>query len=122
MYIWELRNPDGGMLGFEFARSISDEFTEILAHALPSVIDVVVRNADGMKVAEGFALKADGDTPMASLRLFDGKVSRRQVWPTEADLDKAVILPGGEVGILKSWWNPPDGSEWRWQIELYNHR
>jgi len=34
----------------------------------------------------------------------------------------AIILPGGEVGILRSWWNAADGSEWRWQVEFYNHR
>jgi hypothetical protein len=32
-----------------------------------------------------------------------------------------VILPGGEAGILKSWWHADDHSEWRWQIEFYNH-
>jgi hypothetical protein len=30
------------------------------------------------------------------------------------------MLPGGEVGILKSWWNAPDHKEWRWQVEFYN--
>lgn len=122
MYIWEIRNPDGGMLGFEFARSISDEFEEILVHAAPSVIDVIVRTNDDKKVAEGSALRADGDSPMARLQLVEGKVIRTQIWPTEADLEKPVIFPGGEVGILKSWWNPADESEWRWQVELYNHR
>jgi hypothetical protein len=32
-----------------------------------------------------------------------------------------VILPGGEVGTLIRWWNTEDGSEWRWQVEFYNH-
>jgi len=31
-----------------------------------------------------------------------------------------VILPGGEAGILKAWWNADDRKEWRWQIEFYN--
>jgi hypothetical protein len=31
-----------------------------------------------------------------------------------------VLLPGGEVGILMSWWNADDRKEWRWQIELSN--
>jgi hypothetical protein len=31
-----------------------------------------------------------------------------------------VILPGGEVGILKAWWNAEDRKEWRWHVELYN--
>ena len=42
-------------------------------------------------------------------------------WPTAADLGAPVIMPGGEVGILIAWWNAEDGSEWRWQVELYNH-
>ncbi len=33
-----------------------------------------------------------------------------------------VILPGREVGQLLQWWNAEDGSEWRWQVEFYNHR
>ena len=40
--------------------------------------------------------------------------------PTEADLGKTVILPGGEAGILKAWWHREDHKEWRWQLELYN--
>ena len=26
------------------------------------------------------------------------------------------------VGRIVAWWNADDGSEWRWQVELYNHR
>ena len=29
-----------------------------------------------------------------------------------------VILPGGEVGILKAWWNDDIGQEWRWSVEF----
>jgi hypothetical protein len=43
-------------------------------------------------------------------------------WPTQADLGRVVLLPGGEAGILKSWWHADDHSEWRWQVEFYNHR
>ena len=38
------------------------------------------------------------------------------------DVGRLVLLPGGEVGTLLRWWNADDHSEWRWQIELYNHR
>ncbi|MEP7060144.1 MAG: hypothetical protein ABI828_05380 [Actinomycetota bacterium] len=27
---------------------------------------------------------------------------------------------GGEVGILRSWWNAEDGSQWTWTVELHN--
>jgi hypothetical protein len=33
-----------------------------------------------------------------------------------------VIVVGGEVGILQSWWNDPQHQEWRWSLEFYNHR
>ena len=49
------------------------------------------------------------------------QVERQDRWPTEADLGALVILPGGEVGRLMAWWNADDGSEWRWQVEFYNH-
>ena len=26
------------------------------------------------------------------------------------------------AAILVSWWNAEDESEWRWQVEFYNHR
>jgi hypothetical protein len=32
------------------------------------------------------------------------------------------MLPGGEVGQLTAWWSPEDHQEWRWSVELYNHR
>jgi hypothetical protein len=47
---------------------------------------------------------------------------REDRWPVTADRGSRVMLPGGEVGVLVAWWNAADGSEWRWQIELYNHR
>jgi hypothetical protein len=33
-----------------------------------------------------------------------------------------VILPGGEAGILTSWWHAPDHTQWRWTLELSNHQ
>jgi hypothetical protein len=49
-----------------------------------------------------------------TIRLADG-------WPSQDDLGRLVILPGGEAGILKRWWHAEDRSEWRWQVEFYNH-
>ena len=50
------------------------------------------------------------------------KIEREDIWPTDGDVGAPVLLPGGEVGILLHWWNAADHSEWRWQIEFYNHR
>jgi hypothetical protein len=49
------------------------------------------------------------------------RVERENVWPDASDKGRPVILPGGEVGVLLSWWNAADGSEWRWQVEFSNH-
>jgi hypothetical protein len=59
---------------------------------------------------------------MARLRRHGNQVIREDVWPTDDDIGRPVILAGGEVGILKAWWNADDGQEWRWQLEFYNHR
>jgi len=40
----------------------------------------------------------------------------------DQDLGQLVMLPGGEVGQLTAWWSPEDHQEWRWSVELYNHR
>ncbi|NJN94340.1 MAG: hypothetical protein HC875_09740 [Anaerolineales bacterium] len=60
--------------------------------------------------------------PMARLTRRGEQVEREDCWPTEADIGRPVILPGGEVGLLRSWWHAADGSEWRWSVEFYNHR
>lgn len=121
-YIWELRNPDGAMLGMEFARGVSAATDVVLAHSLPERIDVVVRDENDNVIAKGEGLTGDEPTPMARLRVRNGDVTRESVWPTEEDLGRVVILPGGEVATLKSWWNADDGSEWRWQVEFWNKR
>jgi hypothetical protein len=119
-YTWELRNPDGGMLGLEFARAVSAAVDIVLTHALPERVDVVVRDADDRLVAKGDGLAHGDERPMARLTLHDGTVTRENLWPDASDIGRPVILPGGEVGTLCSWWNADDGSEWRWQVEFYN--
>jgi hypothetical protein len=58
---------------------------------------------------------------MTRLERSDSEVLREDRWPVDADLGALVILPGGEVGTLVSWWNAGDGSEWRWRVEFENH-
>lgn len=121
-YIWDLRNPDGGAMGLDFARGRSAPTDIVLAHALPERVDVEVRDDSGELVARGRGLRDEVSTPMSRLTLRDGQVSRVNLWPGEEDLGRPVILPGGEIGILQSWWNAEDHSEWRWVIELHNWR
>ena len=58
---------------------------------------------------------------MSFLVRRDREITLEDGWPTEADLGRLVILPGGEAGILQKWWNAEDKSEWRWGVEFYNH-
>lgn len=120
MHTWDIRSPDGGSTGLAFARGTLAASSSVLAHALPSAIDVEVRDEDGVLVASAKGLKDDEPTPMALLQIDGVDIRRTQLWPSDEDLGTPVILPGGEVGILTAWWHAPDHSEWRWSIELQN--
>ncbi len=122
-YVWEIRTPDGGSQGLEVARGRSAPADVMLAHALPERVDVEVRKAEGDVVARAFDLSDPSrSTPISRLTVRDGSVSRENIWPDDGDIGRPVLLPGGEIGILKSWWNADDESEWRWVIELHNRR
>jgi hypothetical protein len=73
-------------------------------------------------VAQGKDLAVTDDTPIARLTRRGDQVERVDIWPGPDEIGQLVILAGGEVGVLKSWWHAEDQSEWRWQIELYNHK
>jgi hypothetical protein len=119
---WELWFPDAGATGLPFARGRVDPAEEMWVHAAPEVLAVVVRDDDERVVARAERLERRGDRrPLTRLAVAGTAIEREERWPTEADLGNLVILPGGEVGTLVSWWNADDGSEWRWRIELYNH-
>ena len=118
--IWELRNPDGAAYGLEFARARMAAHRVVLVHAAPSRLDVTVRTVDERLIAIGTDLHAPGETPMSRLTLDDLRIVRENVWPGEGDTGLPVILPGGEVGILREWWNAADHRSWRWTIELQN--
>jgi hypothetical protein len=119
-YVWEIRNPDGGALGLEFARGTSAPTDEMLVHATPSRINVEVHTWEGELVAVGRNLTHDEIAPMSKLSISGKKVARENLWPTDEDVGRPVILPGGEVGILKAWWNDEVGQEWRWSVEFAN--
>jgi hypothetical protein len=91
-------------------------------HSAPKKLDVTVRRFDGSVRARGQVTREAGYLPMTRLSITDGAVAREDRWPTEADIGALVILPGGEVGTLVEWWNAPEGNEWRWRVEFYNHR
>ena len=120
---WELYYPEAAATGIEVARARIDPTEVVWLHAAPPVLAVTVREGDDRVLARGASLRRDGpQIPMTRLEWRGMTITRQDRWPTDADLGTVVILPGGEAGILKSWWNAPDGNAWRWTVEFSNRR
>ena len=122
LQIWDLWYPQAGATGIPFARSRLEQTNVLLVHSPPPMLTVEVRSDDGKRFAYAQDLAQTADLPIARLTLQGTHITRADLWPTQDDIGQLVILPGGEVGKLLSWWNAEDGSEWRWQVEFYNHR
>ena len=121
LQIWDLWYSKAGATGISFARGRLDKTNILLVHAPPPVLTVEVRSDDGQRLAYAQDLEQIADRPIARLTMQGDQITREDVWPAQRDIGQVVILPGGEVGRLLSWWNAEDGSEWRWQVEFYNH-
>jgi hypothetical protein len=119
---WDLWYPKAGATGISFGRGRISRSTVLLVHAAPPILTVSIRGTDGRTVAEAQDLEATAETPITRLTRQGATIVREDIWPTEHDHGLPVLLAGGEVGILKQWWHADDRTEWRWQIELYNHR
>ena len=120
---WDLWYPGPGATGLPFARSrvnANDVRDRVLVHAAPPKLQVKVLDAAGNVVARGDGLERHQPSPMSFLVRRGTSITLEDGWPTERDIGRVVILPGGEAGILKSWWNADDRREWRWQVEFYN--
>jgi hypothetical protein len=120
--IWDLWYPQAAATGISFARGRFDSTNVLWVHAPPPMLTIEVRSENGKRLAYAKDLPQTADRPMARLTLQGENIRREDLWPTQKDFGELVILPGGEVGHLISWWNADDGSEWRWQVEFYNHR
>lgn len=120
--IWDLWFPNAAAQGLSFARGRLDSAGVLLVHAAPETLRVEVRDDDGNRLAFADGLVQTADRPIARLTRSGTSIARLDLWPEPEDIGRPVILPGGEVGILKSWWNAADGSEWRWTVEFYNAR
>ena len=120
--IWDLWFPEAAAQGLAFARGRLRATEVLLVHAAPAILRVEVRRDDGALIVRGDALRRTDETPIARLRRRDRTVQREDIWPGEAEIGAPVILAGGEVGVLTAWWNSDDRQEWRWSIELYNHK
>ena len=120
--VWDLWIPDVGATGISFARGRLDATEVIIVHAAPEKLNVEVRDHQGNVLARGENLLRTTNSPMARLRRQGNKITREDIWPTEADYGTLVIVAGGEVGTLQKWWNDAGQQEWRWSLEFYNHR
>lgn len=123
--IWDLWLPNAGATGVSFCRSRVESDAagdRLLVHAAPPTLEVTVRSVeDGRVLAHGQDLNRGEPGPMSYLVRDDDRITLEDGWPTEDDLGRLVLLPGGEAGTLRSWWHADDRSEWRWSVEFYNH-
>jgi hypothetical protein len=117
---WEVWYPAAAATGLHIARGLLDTTDNLLLHAAPDVITVEVKNQDGVRLAYGKDLRRTETSPMCRLQRKDTAVSRQDFWPSAEDIGSIVLLPGGEAGVLKEWWQANDKKEWRWQVEFYN--
>jgi hypothetical protein len=123
METWDLWYPDAAAAGLPFARGRMDRHDVIWVHAAPQRLTVEVRDDAGHRLARGERLAREGSyLPMTLLRREGESIVREDRWPQDDDAGTPVLLPGGETGILKEWWNAADGNEWRWSVEFYNRR
>ena len=122
LQLWDLWYPQAGATGISFARGRLADTNILIVHAPPPSLTVEIRSDKSRRLAYGQDLAQTADRPMAILTRRENRVTRQDRWLTQKDIGQCVLLPGGEVGVLIQWWNAENGSEWRWQIELYNHR
>src|SRR5688500_1685688 len=109
LHTWEVYYPEAAATGLPFARCRIDPTQVLWLHSAPDRLAVTVREGDERVVARGEPLERQGDQfPMTRLQLRDGAISREDRFPTQADLGAIVLLPGGEAGVLKAWWNAED--------------
>jgi hypothetical protein len=120
--VWDVWYPDAGARGLSFAQGRLRATDVLWLHAAPEVVRVEVRDDEGRRLAFADQLQRAAETPMSRLTRRGSTLERTDRWPAEADLGSPVMLPGGEVGVLVSWWNSEDQQQWRWQLEFYNRR
>jgi hypothetical protein len=118
---WDVWFPGAAATGLPFARGRMEPADVVILHAAPDSLRIEVRDEAGDRVAFADRLERRGPyRPMTRVRRRGNTFVREDEWPLPEDIGRPVLLPGGEVGILRSWWNADDGSEWRWTVEFYN--
>lgn len=124
MEIWDLWYPNAAAQGLSFARCRLEPTERVWVHSAPPELRIEVRDDTGKLLASGDHLRTTSEVrmPMTLIKRTDAGFVREDIWPASDDAGDIILLPGGEAGVLQSWWNAADGSEWRWSIEFYNHR
>jgi len=93
----------------------------IMIHAAPWSLRIDVRDESGASVAFVDRLtRRVAYCPITRVRRQGNTFTREDEWPRSEDLGRPLLLPGGEVGILRQRSNAGDGSDWRWTVGLYN--
>ena len=117
---WEVWYPKAGATGLLLARGVMDTTDTILVHSAPEVVTVEVRDEEGRRLAFGKDLERTLASPMCRFQRYGGTIRREDLWPAQTDLESIVLMPGGEVGVLKAWWHSNDHQQWRWSVEFFN--
>ena len=119
---WEVWDPRAAATGVLIARGQMDHTDVVILHSAPDVATVEISDSRGVRLAYAADLERTDQTPMCRLQRQGASITREDIWPRREDVGSVVLLPGGEAGILKSWWHAEDRMEWRWEVEFYNSR
>jgi hypothetical protein len=120
LHYWSVWYPKAASTGLLLGRGLLDPTEKLLVHAAPPVLTAEVGDGDGRRLAFGQDLEATDNAPICILHRNGNSIQRHDIWPDETHHGLPILLPGGEVGILQSWWHAADKNEWRWQVEFYN--
>ena len=118
---WTVWYPKAAATGLLLGRGRLDPTDRLMVHAAPDTLTVEIVDEAGRRLAFGQDLPQTLEAPMCWLRRDGDAIVREDIWPNPEDLGALVLLPGGEVGVLKKWWHADDRQSWRWQVEFYNN-
>lgn len=120
LHYWSIWYPKAASTGLLLGRGLLEQTQQLLVHAAPPVLTAELHDENGRLLAQGKDLESTQESPICLLQRDGNDITRRDLWPEASHNGLPVLLPGGEVGILQSWWHADDQKEWRWQVEFYN--